>query len=114
MPKALPKNLTIKKSKIHGLGLFAKKRIPANTCLGISHIESDIFGMFHEDIIRTPIGAFINCDEKKYNCYKEKCASLDGKIFWRMYTNRKVKKGEELTLKYSLYKCGTGQCCPDK
>ena len=41
MYEALPNYLTIKKSTIHGLGLFASKRIPQGTNLGVSHFKEE-------------------------------------------------------------------------
>ncbi len=35
--RPLPEELTIKESKIEGLGLFAKEFIPRETMLGVSH-----------------------------------------------------------------------------
>ena len=46
----LPKSLTIKTSKINGLGLFAKEDIEQGTNLGTSHVK------LGEQIIRTPLG----------------------------------------------------------
>ena len=54
MYKPLPDSLTIKTSKVNGLGLFAQEGIAQVTNLGISHIKID------EDILRTPLGGFIN------------------------------------------------------
>ena len=39
MYKALHSDLTIEKSNIHGLGLFAIKAISKDTVLGISHVK---------------------------------------------------------------------------
>ena len=50
----LPKELTIKKSKTHGLGLFAMAFISLGTNLGMTHLH------FNEQLIRTPLGGFIN------------------------------------------------------
>ena len=54
MYKPLPNSLTIKTSKVNGLGLFAKETIPQATNLGMTHIK------IGEKIIRTPLGGFIN------------------------------------------------------
>ena len=37
--KPLPFYLTIKKSKIHGLGLYSLAKIPKDTTIGMTHIE---------------------------------------------------------------------------
>ena len=39
MYKPLPDSLTIKTSKVNGLGLFAKETIPQATNLGMTHIK---------------------------------------------------------------------------
>ena len=39
MYKPLPKDVTIKPSKIHGLGLFATKKIPRGSTLGMTHFK---------------------------------------------------------------------------
>ena len=51
----LSSSLTIKKSPIHGLGLFATCEIPKNSELGISHVKDD---RFSHGYIRTPLGGF--------------------------------------------------------
>ena len=43
MYRPLPKCLTIKKSPIEGLGLYATENIKANTFLGITHILDENF-----------------------------------------------------------------------
>ena len=41
--KPLPNSLTISRSSVDGLGLFAVTRIPAGTVLGCSHVRDDRF-----------------------------------------------------------------------
>ena len=65
MYKPLPNSLTIKTSKVNGLGLFAKEAIPKATNLGMTHIK------IGEKIIRTPLGGFINHKDNP-NCEKVK------------------------------------------
>ena len=100
MYRPLPNNLTINKSKIDGLGLFATKKIDKNTNLGISHIKykSDFFD---QDYIRTPLGAFVNHSESP-NC----CLVYNGDINY-LKVIKDIKINEELTTKYTLYKIGT-------
>ena len=43
MYNPLPETVTIKKSEIHGLGLFAEKDIPRETILGLTHIKHTTF-----------------------------------------------------------------------
>ena len=60
----LPKQLGLKKSFIHGYGLFAKEFIPKGTVLGISHVAHDLFP---DGWIRTPLGGYYNHSETP-NC----------------------------------------------
>ena len=57
MYKPLPSFLTIKKSPIEGLGLYATKNIKANTYIGLTHIQDKDF---ENGYIRTPLGGFYN------------------------------------------------------
>ena len=64
MYNPLPKAVTLKKSDIHGYGLFATEDIPEDTILGISHVYHDLFP---DGWIRTPLGGFYNHSETP-NC----------------------------------------------
>ena len=44
MYKPLPASLTIKPSKVNGLGLFAAEGIAQGTNLGVSHLEMAMLG----------------------------------------------------------------------
>ena len=57
MYKPLPQQLTIKKSPIEGLGLYAQSDIKANCFIGLTHIRD---GNFENGYIRTPLGGFYN------------------------------------------------------
>ena len=57
MYKPLPKCLTIKKSPIEGLGLYATSIIKANTFIGLTHVKDKDFD---NGYIRTPLGGFYN------------------------------------------------------
>ena len=57
MYRPLPDGLTIKKSPIEGLGLFATQDIKANSFIGITHIRDE---QFENKYIRTPLGGFYN------------------------------------------------------
>lgn len=93
MYKPLPYNLTIKDSKIEGLGLFAKEDISENITLGMSHILSS-----NGSLTRTPLGGFYNHSNKP-NCIKKK-------VFTTHYlvSLREIKAGEEITVEYTFYK----------
>ena len=103
MYKPLPESLTIKTSKVNGLGLFAKETIPQATNLGMTHIKMG------DHILRTPLGGFINHDNNA-NCIKVELlmsnhddpkAKFDYKK-WNLVTIKDIQQGEELTLKYTL------------
>ena len=89
--KPLPDSLTIKKSNIQGLGLFAVKTIAKNTDLGMIHFS------YGELLIRTPLGGFIN------HSLKPNCKKIDLDQEWHLKTLVDIKKDEELTLKYTMY-----------
>ena len=57
MYKPLPKFLTIKKSPIEGLGLYATENIKKNSYIGVTHIRDE---QFENKYIRTPLGGFYN------------------------------------------------------
>ena len=99
MYKPLPESLTIKPSKINGIGLFANQKIMQGTNFGMSHIK------IKDTIIRTPLGGFIN-HANEPNCVKVellmKNDSFDYKK-WNLITTQDIEEGEELTLRYTFY-----------
>jgi len=108
MYKALPDYLTIDKSKIHGLGLFATEDIGKDTNLGISHVKNTS-GKFEDNYVRTPLGGSINHSDDP-NCIKfipDVVVAPDVKVslpdYMSLKTIRKIRKGEELTVTYTLY-----------
>ena len=115
--KPLPDNLFIEESMIDGQGLFARNDIPANTDLGDSHIEIEKDKMAPLEMIRTPLGGFINHEKtikekneegKEVEISGPNCKRIRGrrdgcKIEYSLITRRDIKAGEELTLEYSMY-----------
>jgi len=104
MYKPLPESLTIKTSKVNGLGLFTKEAIPQATNLGMTHIKIE------DHILRTPLGGFIN-HANDPNCvkvellmsnYDDPKAKFNYKK-WNLVTIKDIQQGEELTLKYTFY-----------
>jgi len=95
MYKPLPESLTVKQSGINGLGLFADQKVMQGTNFGVSHYK------LNGDIIRTPLGGFINHSntpnvvkvELKDNNYKK----------WNLVTLKDIEKGEEVTIRYTFY-----------
>ena len=88
----LPKELTIKESTIHGLGLFALVDIKAGHEFGITH-------HFHErdGLIRTPLGGFYN-HSKNPNC-----ETYSYSLGRKLRAIKDIKAEEELTSFYVLY-----------
>ena len=74
MYKPLPEPLTIKQSKVDGLGLFAKEGIAQGTNLGTCHIK------IGEHLLRTPLGGFIN-HANDHNCVKVELRSNNETIY---------------------------------
>ena len=93
----LPDSLHIGDSKIHGQGLIAKENIPNGTDLGVSHYRKG------DDVIRTPLGGFINHSEDPSATRKQiRIEPYWDK--WNVTTIKDIKKGEEITLKYTMYR----------
>ena len=65
MYQPLPEHLTIAPSSIHRLGLFTEEDLEQGTNLGMSHLK------FDGEIIRTPLGGFINHSDEP-NCVRAK------------------------------------------
>ena len=64
-------------------------------------VEKD--AMSPKILIRTPLGGFINHSDTP-NCERVK-SKPDGNIFsWTLKTTDKIEPGQELTLKYSMYR----------
>ena len=90
--RPLPFYLTIKESKIHGLGLYSLTDIPKDTTIGMTHIEIE------NDVIRTPLGGFLNHSDNP-NCIRKQHNNR-----WFLKTKKDIKQNEELTLCYTMYK----------
>ena len=138
MYKPLPNCLTIKKSPIEGLGLYATKDIKANSFIGLTHIQDT---KFDNGYIRTPLGGFYNHSNEpnvrrvvsdelpELKCGDKIDESLDvtklpdgkasrenlypqveGKYMF-IVSIKDIKAGDELTANYNLYtypKTGVG------
>ena len=57
MYRPLPDGLTIKKSPIEGLGLYAEEEIKKHSFIDVTHVRDE---QFENKYIRTPIGGFYN------------------------------------------------------
>ena len=93
--KPIPSYLTIKKSAIHGLGLFATKEIKESVELGISHVKDD---RFLHGYIRTSLGGFFN------HSTTPNCKAVYDNDFIKIKTLSIVNSGDEITVNYSLHK----------
>ena len=99
MYKPLPESLTIKPSGIHDLGVFADQDIKQATNLGMTHFKVE------DKIFRTPLGGFINHSNTP-NCEKIQLHADSQEPFkkkWNLITRQNIKKGEELTVRYTFY-----------
>lgn len=96
MYRPLPSCLTVKDSKVDGLGLFARADIPAGIRLGMSHLK------YNAKWVRTPLGGFYNHSEEP-NCFKEKFKNVF-KEWYELVTLKDIKEGEEIMVEYTLYK----------
>ena len=112
MYKPLPDSLIIQSSNVNGQGVFAKEDIPEQTNLGPTHLE------LGKLIFRTPLGGFLNHSDTP-NCIKSSFLltrqqwnhlnDLPDEKYnhnfkqWGLVTIKNIKKGEELTLKYTFY-----------
>ena len=90
--QALPDGLFINPSQIAGQGIFTKKALKIGTDLGMSHV---IIG---DEIIRTPLGGFINHSNFP-NCEKYQ---IDDKYYVKVI--KPIGPMEELFLNYTFYK----------
>lgn len=98
--RPLNDDVTIKPSGIHGLGVFAVTDIPAGTDLGVArHKMNSEF----DPEIRTPLGGFLNHSEYP-NCRLVENRTLEGNSVMVLVPNKEILSGQELTIKYSLYR----------
>ena len=104
MYKPLPDSVTIKQSGINGLGLFVKEGMAQGTNLGMCHLK------IGNTLFRTPLGGFIN-HANEANCVKAELRMTDEDLHgnkydykkWNLITTQDVKKGDELTVRYTFY-----------
>ena len=92
--KPIPSYLTIKKSAIHGLGLFAIQELKAGVELGISHVKDN---RFLHGYIRTPLGGFFN------HSSEPNCEAVYENDFIKIKTLSIVNLGDEITVDYTLH-----------
>ena len=130
MYRPLPDFLTIKKSPIEGLGLYATQDIKANSFIGLTHVQDN---NFDNGYIRTPLGGFYNhsnnpnvrrvvsdqlprlkpgnliddsLDATKIPDGKATRENLYPKVqgkYMFLVATKNIKAGEEITANYNLY-----------
>jgi len=100
MYRPLPDYLRIDDSDIEGRGLFTSKALPGGVYLGITHIIDD---RFPDNLIRTPLGGFINHSESP-NCEIEITGDLhtQGGGRYHLRTKFDITANSELTVCYTL------------
>ena len=91
MYKPLPDGLYVSNSDIAGQGLFTNRKLQVGTELGLSH------KMIDDNLIRTPLGGFINHSEEP-NVQKYQ---IGNDYFIKVIKD--INVGEEITLKYNWY-----------
>ena len=91
MYKPLPDGLYVSNSDIAGQGLFTNRKLEVSTELGLSH------KMIDDNLIRTPLGGFINHSEEP-NVQKYQ---IGNDYFIKVIKD--INVGEEITLKYNWY-----------
>jgi len=89
--KPLPDGLYVSNSDIAGQGLFTNRKLEVGTELGLSH------KMIDDNLIRTPLGGFINHSEQP-NVQKYQ---IGNDYFIKVIKD--INVGEEITLKYNWY-----------
>ena len=108
--------LFIEESMIDGQGLFAAQDIPKGTNLGVCHVEIEKDKMSPKEIIRTPLGGFVNHQPvekilnestKEYeevsgpNCERIRNSRDGAKCEWNLIPRKDIEKGQELTITYT-------------
>ena len=91
MYKPLPDGLYVSNSDIAGQGLFTNRKLEVGTELGLSH------KMIDDNLLRTPLGGFINHSEEP-NVQKYQ---IGNDYFIKVIKD--INVGEEITLKYNWY-----------
>ena len=91
MYKPLPDGLYVSNSDIAGQGLFTNRKLEVGTELGLSH------KMIDDNLIRTPLGGFINHSEEP-NVQKYQIGND-----YFIKDIKEINPGEEITLKYNWY-----------
>ena len=102
MYKPLPQQLTIKKSHIEGLGLFAVQNISKNSFIGVTHIRDE---QFENKYIRTPVGGFYNHSNEPnvIRMVSDSLPKLDFGDLVNPKMNTREEKDKNTDLEYAFY-----------
>jgi len=109
--KPLPDTVEIKPSSIHGHGIFCKRSMGHNKLVGVSHrriiVPTDLaMKPVKIELIRTPLGGFIN------HSFTPNCTLFEKDAVTLMLVSLKpIALGEELTLNYLDHECGLEVKC---
>jgi len=95
MYRPLPSFLEVRSSPIEGHGIFTTKYLYEGGRLGVSHIYDT---EFIDNLIRTPLGGFINHSDNP-NCELQR----NGRLLV-VEIIKDIKEGEEITLSYGRTK----------
>ena len=93
--RPLPSFLEVRSSPIEGQGVFTKVALFPRAFLGLSHVYDE---KFPDNLIRTPLGGFINHSEDP------NCQLVREFEFLSVMVIKEIDEGEELTLKYGRTK----------
>jgi len=93
MYKPLPSGLIIKDSGIEGQGVFTTRDLSVGCNLGESHYQID------EELIRTPLGGFINHSEEP-NCHRTQVKIKPGFDKWTITV---IKNSSWRRINFKIY-----------
>lgn len=88
----LPEGVELRKSEIHGYGLFATQTIESNRDLGITHVADS---RFPDGYIRTALGSYAN-HSRQPNIKGVRAGDT-----YHFVTSREIAKDEELLVDYA-------------
>jgi len=104
--RPLPECISIKKSPIDGMGLFANTSLDIGINLGITHLKVYLGGLFPQNYCRTPLGGFYNHSDTP-NCELVKRLVVGHTEVLELWTIERIGQGEEITCSYTLYQIKT-------
>ena len=90
--------LVLKKSGVHGVGLFVRKEIQANVFIHETHLHKSLFKTFDPkvDLVNIKPNCLYNHSKK----YENSKVVTEGPIK-KLYTIKKLKKGSEIYVDYT-------------